>query len=258
MTTTPPNKNALIPAANRDVSDEAIDGLNNYAKTGAPAWFGELLKCNGKTGLWTYGKDGLPVEDGRVFVAIVPEALGGHVLFKDGELVDQDWQPASQFNPREHRAKFGYTDQSLWNKDKKGKPVDPVKEAVMLPMIDPATREEFTFSSFNDGGVKAAKRLTTNYVKQIKAAPETTKGCLPIVAIGTDSYLHPDKERGRIYNPTFTGMNWIRASDLLLPPEPGENSEPPPDDGTPEPQIPLAKAPAEPTPPPAKQRRRRG
>jgi hypothetical protein len=88
MTTTTPNNSALIPAANRDVSDEAIDGLDNYAKTGAPAWFGELLKFNGKTGLWTYGKDGLPVEDGRILVAIVPEALAGHVLFKDGRTAD--------------------------------------------------------------------------------------------------------------------------------------------------------------------------
>jgi hypothetical protein len=260
MTTTPPNKNALIPAANRDVSDEAIDGLNNYGKTGAPAWFGDLLKFNGKTGLWTYGKDSLPIEDGRVLAAIVPEALAGHVLFEDGELVDQDWQPAFQFNPREHRTTFGYTDQSLWSKDEKGKPVDPVKEAVMLPMVDPATREEFTFSSFSIGGVRAAKRLATTYVKQIKAAPETTKGCLPVVALGSDSYPHPDKKRGTIYNPIFEGREWMRASDLLLPPEPGENGEPP-DYDTPDPQIPLAEPPAKPAmpaPAPAKQRRRRG
>jgi hypothetical protein len=257
MTTTTPNKNALIPAANRDVSDETINGLDRYAKTGAPAWFGELLKCNGKTGQWTYGKDGLPVENGRVLVAIVPESIAGHVLFKDGELIDQDWQPAFQFDPREHRAAFGYTDQSLWSKDKKGKLVDPVKEAVMLPMIDPATREEFTFSSFNYGGVKAAKRLHSAYVKQLRAAPETTKGCLPVVALGTDSYPHPDKEFGRIYNPVFEGLDWIRASELLLPPEPSEYGEPPPDDVP----LPLADPPAEPAPalaPPKAQRRRKG
>jgi hypothetical protein len=251
MTTTTPNNSALIPAANRDVSDEAIDGLDNYAKTGAPAWFGELLKFNGKTGLWTYGKDGLPVEDGRILVAIVPEALAGHVMFKDGELVDQAWLPAFKFNPREHRAELGDLDQTLWATGEDEKPIDPWKEAVMLPMVDPATREEFTFSSFSIGGVRAAKRLASTYVKQMKAAPETTKGCLPVVALGSDSYKHDDKRRGTIHNPIFENQDWIRASDLLLPPEPGEDSEPPPHD-TP---VPLAAPPAEPEP---KSRRRKG
>jgi hypothetical protein len=253
MTTTIPNNSALIPAANRDVTTEAIDGLDNYAKTGAPAWFGELLKFNGKSGLWTYGKDSLPVEDGRILVAIVPEALAGHVRFQDGTLVDQDWTPAFKFNPRDHRAMLPDTDQDLWEKDEKGNPIDPFKEAAMLPMVDPNTREEFTFSTFSIGGTRAIKQLVGTFCKQMKAAPETTKGCLQVVTLGSSSYKHDDKKRGTIYNPVLEGIDWVRASDLLLPPEPGENGEPPPDD-TP---LPLAAPSAEPAPTPTKQRRRR-
>ena len=134
----------------------------------------------------------------------------------------------------------------------------------MLPMVDPATREEFTFSSSSVGGVRATKRLASTFVKQMKAAPETTRGCLPVVALSSGSYQHDDKKRGTIYYPVFEGMDWVRASDLLLPPEPDLDSEPPPDDGIPELGLPLAAPPPPPPPPPvttatapAKPRRRR-
>src|SRR6516162_4175485 len=99
----PTNSSALIAAA-RLPSPEELEGLGNYAKTGAPAWFGELLKFNGKDGKWSAGSQNLPIEHGRLLVAIVPEMLAGHVLWKDGELADQAWMPAAKFNPRGHRA----------------------------------------------------------------------------------------------------------------------------------------------------------
>jgi hypothetical protein len=233
------SNSALIPAAARLPSYEELEGLGNYAKTGAPTWFGELLKFNGKTGEWSYGAQGTPVEQGRTLAAIVSEMLAGNVLFKDGERGGESWCPAFKFNPREHRAALGDQDKELWPTDDRGAPVDPWKESVMLPMIDPATREEFTFSSSSIGGVRAAKRLVDMYIKQMQAAPETTRGCFPLVALSSSSYQHDDRKRGTIYNPVFEGIDWIRASDLMLSREHGLDSEPPPDDGAPEPQIPL-------------------
>jgi hypothetical protein len=230
---------ALIPAATRLPSLEELEGLGAYARTGAPTWFGELLKFNGKTGEWSACAQELPIEKGRMLAAIVPEMLAGYMLWKDGEPADQSWMPAFKFNPREHRAALGHHDQSLWLKDDKGNPVDPWKEGVMLPMLDPDSREQFTFSSSSVGGVRAAKRLVDMFIKQVRAAPETTRGCLPLVALSSSSYQHDDRKRGTIYNPVFEGIDWVRASDLLLPREPGSRSEPPPDDGVPEPQIPL-------------------
>ena len=231
---------ALIPAATRELAPEAVEGLDAYAKTGAPAWFGELLKFNGKTGEWSAGKENLPIEQGRMLAAVVTEMLAGHLLWMDGALADQSWMPAFKFNPRTHRASLGNQDQDLWPRDEKGEPVDPWKEGVMLPMVDPATREEFTFSSSSVGGVKATKRLASSFVKQMKAAPETTRGCVPIVTLGSSSYKPDDRKRGTIYNPVFEGMDWIRASDLLLSPEPRSDSEPPLSEDIPEPDFPLA------------------
>jgi len=237
----PPAKAAtnsvLIPAATHQPSVETIGGLEKYAKTGAPSWFGDLLKHDGKTGVWSAGAQGHEIDKGRILVAVIPEMLAGHMLWRNGELADQSWMPAAKFDPREHRAALGDHDVGLWPKDEGGNPVDPWREAVMLPLIDPNTRAEFTFSASSFGGVRACKQLASTYVKQIAAAPETTQGCLPVVALGTQPYKHSDKKRGTIYNPVFEGIDWVRASDLLLPPDPGEGEELPPADDTP---LPLA------------------
>jgi hypothetical protein len=221
-------------------STEELDGYEAYAKTGAAMYFGEVLTFNGKTGQASYGKEGTPIEEGRIFVAVVPEAFAGFKLYGDGKVVKDAWWPVFKFKPDECRAAFGNLDKGLWPKDEDGRPEDPVKEAVMLPLVDPNTREEFTFSSSSGGGVRAVKRLINTYVKQMRAAPETTKGCLQVVALGSQSYKHDDKKRGTIYNPVFEGIDWMRASDLLLPPAPGSNEEPPPnDDAAYEQQLPL-------------------
>ena len=229
---------ALVPAANRLPSTDQVDGLAKYAKTGAPQWIGDLLNCSGKTGEWTAGSQKLPIDKGRILVAAITEMLAGAVLWKDGKLADQVWMPASQFDWRTVRSTLPDQDRALWPKDENGNPVDPWKEAVMLPMIDPNTFAEFTYSSSAVGGVRASKRLAETYVKQLAAAPETTRGCWPVVALQSSSYQHDDRKRGTIYNPVFEGLDWIRASDLLLPPDPGSREEPPSDDAVEQP-IPL-------------------
>jgi hypothetical protein len=233
---------ALVPAASRLPSTDQVDGLAKYAKTGAPQWIGDLLKFNGKTGEYTAGSQELPINKGHVFVAAVTEMLAGGVLWKNGELADQIWMPAPQFDWREVRKTLPDQDRALWPKNEDGYAVDPWREAVMLPMIDPNTFAEFTFSSSSVGGVRAAKRLANTYCKQLAAASETTRGCWPVVALQASSYLHEDRKRGKIWNPEFEGLDYIRASDLLLPKNPGEGQEPPPDDGAPNPDLPLKPA----------------
>jgi hypothetical protein len=84
----------------------------------------------------------------------------------------------------------------------------------MLPMKNPETGAEYTYSTSSVGGVRACKKLVGNFVKQIKAAPETTAGCLPVVELGVQSYQHPDRKRGTIFNPVLTGIDWVRASEI--------------------------------------------
>jgi hypothetical protein len=83
-----------------DISAEQLDGLSKYAGTGVPHWFGELFKFNGKTGVYTAGFPSREIEKGRILVAVVPQMRAGHVLWRDGELIDESWLPASQLTTR--------------------------------------------------------------------------------------------------------------------------------------------------------------
>jgi hypothetical protein len=206
------HQSLIIPTSNLPAN--SIEKFDDYAATGGPGWYGELLKCSGKTGIWSYGPQNVELKKGTRLVAIVPEMLAGFVLWRDGELVDQAFKNIEGLDLRALRATLDETDRSLWPTDDEGKPVDPWKEAAMLPMKNPETGAEYTYSTSSVGGVRACKKLVGNFVKQIKAAPETTAGCLPVVELGVQSYQHPDRKRGTIFNPVLTGIDWVRASEI--------------------------------------------
>jgi len=200
--------------ATSNLPANSIEKFDDYAATGGPAWYGELLKCSGKTGIWSYGPQNVELKKGTRLVAIVPEMMAGYVLWRDGELVDQAFKNIEGLDLRALRATLGETDRSLWLTDDDGRAIDPYKEAAMLPMKDPETGAEYTYSTSSVGGVRACKKLVGNFVKQIKAAPETTAGCLPVVELGVQSYQHPDRKRGTIFNPVLSGIDWVRASEI--------------------------------------------
>ena len=205
------HQSLIIPTSNLPAN--SIEKFDDYAATGGPGWYGELLKFSGKTGIWSYGPQNIELKKGTRLVAIVPEMLAGYVLWRDGELADQAFKSIGH-DLRALRAALGETDRSLWLTDDDGRAIDPYKEAAMLPMKNPETGAEYTYSTSSVGGVRACKKLVSNFVKQIKAAPETTAGCLPVVELGVQSYQHPDRKRGTIFNPVLSGIDWVRASEI--------------------------------------------
>jgi hypothetical protein len=210
------NSKALtVPAA---MTPAQLDAMDHYAQTAGPGLFGDLLKHSGKTGEWTAGPQGVEVPHGTELVAIVPEMLTGWVKWVDGELADQAMVPvysALGSDPRAHRATLDETDRSKWPLDDDGRPRDPWQEAVLLPMVNPKTGAKYSLSTCSVGGVRACKQLSGTYSRQMRAAPETTTGYLPLVAIGTRSYKHSDKKRGTIFNPVLEGVDWVPATDVL-------------------------------------------
>jgi hypothetical protein len=206
------HQSLIIPTSN--LPTNSIEKFDDYAATGGLGWYGELLKCSGKTGIWSYGPENVELKKGTRLVAIVPEMLAGYVLWHDGELVDQAFKNIEGLDLRALRATLGEGDRSLWLTDDDGRAIDPYKEAAMLPMKDPETGAEYTYSTSSVGGVRACKKLVGNFVKQIKAAPETTAGCLPLVELGVQPYQHPDRKRGTIFNPILLGIDWVRASEI--------------------------------------------
>jgi AAA domain-containing protein/DNA primase RepB-like protein len=195
-----------------------LDSYDKYARS-AGMWFGDLLKFNGKTGEWTAGQQGVEVQAGTELAAIIPAMLVGFVRWQDGELIAQEMVPLTpDYDPRPLRASLGDTDRAMWPKGEDGEPEDPWKEGALLPLKNLKTGAEYTYSTSSVGGCRAVKQLVGAYSKQIKAAPETTSGHLPVVQIGARSYQHQDRKRGTIYNPVLEGIDWVHHSQIAEPP----------------------------------------
>jgi hypothetical protein len=190
-----------------------LTALERYGRSGGDL-YGDLLKFSGKTGVWTAGAQGIEIPIGSKLVAIVPEMLAGFVKWVDGELVEQAMQPITEtYDPKTLRASLGDLDPAKWPRsDDDGRPEDPWKEAAYLPLKDLVKGAKFTYSTSSVGGTRAVKQLVATYAWQIRAAPETTAGHLPVVELGARSYKHPDRKRGTIFNPVLTGIDWVAAS----------------------------------------------
>jgi hypothetical protein len=212
----------------QETTPAVLATLDKYARS-AGDLYGDLLKFNGKDGKWTAGPQSTEIAYGTELAAIVPALLVGFVKWEDGELAGQEMVPLTpDYDPRELRASLGGLDRALWPKDEDGLDQDLWKEATLLPMKNLATGHEYTYSTSSVGGVRAVKRLVGAYSKQIQAAPQTTAGHLPIVALGGFSYPHPDRKRGTIYNPILEGVDWVHASRVTDKVAPKPEPEPQP------------------------------
>jgi hypothetical protein len=171
------------------------------------------LKFSGKTGVWTSGAQGIEIPLGTQLAAIVPETLGGYVKWVDGELAEQALIPIVEgCDLKALRATLGDDDPNEWPTGDDGKPEDPWREAALLPLKNPKTGAQYTYSTSSVGGVRAVKKLVAGYAWQVRAAPETTANHLPVVELGARDYKHPDRKRGTIFNPVLAGIDWVPAS----------------------------------------------
>ena len=201
-----------VPAPLPQITPAQLTALERYGRSGGDL-YGDLLKFSGKTGTWTAGAQGIEIPLGTQMVAIVPAMAGGFVRWQDGELAEQALTPVTEtYDPRALRASLGDTDEGKWPIGDDGRPEDPWKEAAYLPMRDLRAGTAYTYATSSLGGCRAIKKLAATFAWQIRAAPETTTGHLPVVELGARSYKHTDRKRGTIYNPVLTGVDWVPAS----------------------------------------------
>jgi hypothetical protein len=204
---------------------DGLKALKKYARSGS-AFYGQLLKCSGKDGTFTAGQQGIEVAPGTELAAILPALLGGFILWRDGQIVDQVLEPVGpDFDPKALRATLSHADESQWQADDRGRPVDPWREQAQLPMRSLTDGAEYTFSTSSDGGVKAVKRLVGVWANHVAAQLETNGCPIPVVAIGSGWYPHPQKERGEIFFPTFEPSYWVDLRAVLALQKPAEEQK---------------------------------
>jgi hypothetical protein len=162
-----------MPAADDPWSEVAHEGGGQ---------FGKILKFI--KGQWLHAD--ATIATGTEFLALMPEALRGDVKFQDGKPVEQRLGLVRNRAKFAKRADLGDLDQSLWDKDKTGRPVDPWSPQTILPMIHLESGELYSYIFRNDGAKRAFSDLCGAY------SPYRASGLLPVISLQTDRYKHDD------------------------------------------------------------------
>jgi hypothetical protein len=194
------------------IPEASVSAFERYAADPGDV-FGDYLLFNGKTGDWTAGKDKREVPLGTKLIALLSETAVGFLRWNNGSAEKALMPLSSDPNLKELRKSLGDLDADAWEEETfAGMPKDPWQEAILLPLVDPESLDAFTFSTSSFGGRKAAKRLIRACIKQVRAAPETTTGHLPLIELGTSSYQHSNNKIGTIYAPKFEVLDWVPTS----------------------------------------------
>ena len=111
-------------------------------------------------------------------------------------------------NEAVHRKDVGDHDEELWPRNEDGDQEDPWAPTKTVEMKDPATGQQFTFTTGSKGGTEALQRLGSQWRSQIMKH----EGKLPVVEIDAGSYRH--KTWGKVYKPVFRIVSWETPEDL--------------------------------------------
>jgi hypothetical protein len=183
-------KNELAPAGLGDPFTEYADAI-------APQFIiGDLLKFS--KGDYYAGQNNTLVPAGTMFTVNMDELMAGWVRWWDGKPTDHVMvRVADHISPKK-RIELGDSDEGQWETDVKGERRDPWQFTNYLPMMN-EKGELFTFTTGSRGGISAIAGLARRYANHRRRHPDV----FPLIALGVDSYQHPNREFGRIKFPVF-------------------------------------------------------
>lgn len=197
-------------------------GYDPFAAYGqeAASGSGNFLKFS--KGEWLLGQNDDEIALGRRLAANMNELSIGWIRWADGKPAERRMGLLAQGYKPESRDALGYTDQTAWDVDEtSGKPKDPWNFTNELPLADPDTGEQMTFSASSKGGIGAIGNLCKAYGKEYRAQG----GKVPVLELGRDSYKHPTY--GKTYVPVLTIGEWVDDSSLAAAPSGDEQEEAP-------------------------------
>jgi len=169
---------------------------------------GEMLKFS--KGEWNVGRDMIEVKPGTRLIAGIDSMQIGWMKWVDGKPADTRMGYLRDDYKVARRTELPDTDREEWPADdRNGQPRDPWQFSNRFILFDPKVKQLFTFPTQSAGGVDACGNLAALYGKHVRAKPRE----LPVVALERSSYMHPNREFGKIYKPVFKLVGWIdRAS----------------------------------------------
>lgn len=195
----------------------AYDPFAAYGQEAANG--GTFLKFS--KGEWLLGQGNDDVELGRLLVANMAELAIGWIRWEDGKPAERRMHLLVSGVKPELRGELGFTDQQLWDTDENGKPVDPWNFTNELPLADPETGEQMTFSASSKGGIGCIGNLCKAYATQRNQHP----GLVPVLELARDSYMHPVYKK--TYVPVLSIVDWVENGSVPQPAHAADDDDTP-------------------------------
>lgn len=184
---------------------------------------GKLLKFS--KGDYLAGEDNDEVPVGTRFIAKMDDLMIGWQCWKDNKPTDHVMGRLGEGFQPPRRDTLGDDDQDQWERDAAtGELRDPWQFSNMIPFReiskdgkveegdDDESRGIYTFTTSSRGGLGALGNLTSKFGKKMRQH----EGEYPIIEIGVDSYMHKNKQFGRIKVPTLVIVGWVPMSTFVL------------------------------------------
>ena len=149
---------------------------------------------------------------GTLLVANMAEMKVGWLKWQDGEVAATDMRRLADGFYVTPREELGDMDESMWEMGNDDLPKDPWTQTTLLPLKDPATGAEYTFTTSSKGGRAACGTLAGRYGSE-RHKPENA-GKLPVIKIDDGSYKH--KKLGQVIHfPVFRLVEWRSEVELM-------------------------------------------
>jgi hypothetical protein len=196
---------AIIPMA-KSAPASISSGMNHLARHASSGTALRFSK-DGKFIMPTNGDEELP--EGTELACIWDQARGGYQRFRGkGERPELKLGLVFGGKPPE-REELGDTDPTQWpDSDLTGRPEDPWREVLMVPLQSVETGEVYIFSTMSITGLRAVSNLLTQSARMAAKEPDF----YPVVAIRAGGYEH--RKFGWVRVPAFERRGRAPKSDI--------------------------------------------
>src|SRR5258706_1354132 len=187
------------------------DPFLQYSKAGGGTIVGELLKF--AKGDYLAGQDNREIQIGTRLVANMDTLETGWMYWADGKPTESRMGLVAEGFAPAWRKDLGDLDKSLWAHDDKNEPRDPWQRTENIQFAD-RDGKIYTFSTSSVGGRNALRDLCGDYAHGRRQHPKDH----PVIELGVDSYMHSNKQLGKIKTPTFVIVGWHPKDSIELQP----------------------------------------
>ena len=188
------------------------DGVNAFLEQhGGPV--GEFIKFS-KDAKFERISDGEEIKFGTKLICVFPETQHGWVKF-NGAGQPPTRHMGGMFNGYvpPPRGELGDDDPTLWEVGLSGKPQDPWKAQVLLPLKEVDGDRLYIFQTSSTTGLRAVASLISECKQMAKREPDV----YPVVELAVGAFEHKDPRVGTVKKPGFKVVGKVSRNGVEPP-----------------------------------------